>query len=139
MIDYNLTIQKFFDTAIQYLEKRASLAKDTDELEYIHKTLDYMHVVKQDPANYYNYSKTMDTLYGFLRGNDNSVLLAVRNVLYKISQLYDRPKDEERKNDLLQAIKSFNYSISTNILRDFIYPFRSVKSFAVNVNAEKSK
>lgn len=49
MIDYDLTIAKFFDSALKYLESRKSKVSDKQEHEKINKTIISVEKEKKRP------------------------------------------------------------------------------------------
>jgi len=63
------------------------------------------------------------------RPTDNSIYLAYSNVIAKIAECYQ--SDEGGEENLLRALKNWNYKMSTNKLKDFYYPFLSLDHFVV--------
>ncbi|MDO4423842.1 MAG: hypothetical protein Q4C08_03545, partial [Pseudomonadota bacterium] len=65
----------------------------------------------------------------------NSSFLLYNKVLWnmgKLSSQYSWER-EEAQETLLKAKSAMEYKNSTNFLKDFIWPFKSLKSFGVKV------
>ncbi len=147
MIDYDKTMEKFLVDVEAYLTKRMECAKDKTEAKNIQNTRFQWAMIKANPQKYINQKyddAKMLSIDGFMRGNDNSVYIAVRDVLETIRKIYnDRQngltyREAMHTLEFLDAYKRWKYKSSTSIFKDFTFPFRSAKSFAVQV-ASKTK
>ena len=149
LIDYDLTVKKFFDSVVTFLKKSTEKAKTKKEYENILKTIEVVNKISQNPKKYSDYgARVKENLEPdaevFCKKNqegivvDNSVWLAFSNVLYAIDAYYNG-SSICKENDLLKSIKSWNYRISTSVFKDFIYQFKSPESFAARVSIEKIK
>lgn len=149
LIDYDLTIKKFFVSVIDFLKKSAEKAKSKKEYENILKTIEVVNKISQNPKKYSDYGARVkenlepDTEV-FCKKNqegivvDNSVWLAFSKVLYAIDGYYNG-SGIGKENDLLKAIKNWKYKTSTSFFKDFVFPFKSIESFAARVSIEKIK
>lgn len=149
LIDYDLTIKKFFVSVIDFLKKSAEKAKTKKEYENILKTIEVVNKISQNPKKYSDYGARVkenlepDTEV-FCKKNqegivvDNSVWLAFSKVLYAIDGYYNG-SGIGKENDLLKAIKNWKYKTSTSFFKDFVFPFKSIESFAARVSIEKIK
>lgn len=148
MIDYVKTIEKFFVEVEQYLTRRMEQAKDMAEARKIQNTRFQWGMIKARPRKYINRSyddAKMLSPTGFMRGEmDNSVYLAVRDVMDAIRNMYIDTEhnwthlQEQHQTDFLNAYKRWKYKSSNSMFKDFIFPFRSAKSLAVR-DMQKSK
>ena len=151
LIDYDLTIKDFFKSASDYLTLQKQKAKDKKEYEIIIKNIEIINVLAQDPKRWADYSvrvkaKLEPNADAFIRKNsagmdgDNSAWLAFSQVLFAIDEYYNtRYSVWDKENNILKAIKKWKYAISTSWLKDFIFPFKSVESFATRVSVGNKK
>lgn len=149
LIDYDLTIKKFFDSVVTFLKKSTEKAKTKKEYENILKTIEVVNKISQNPKKYSDYrARVKENLEpdvdAFCKKNqkgivvDNSVWLAFSKVLYAIDGYYNG-FGIGKENDLLKAIKNWKYKTSTSFFKDFVFPFKSIESFAARVSIEKIK
>lgn len=140
MIDYAQTIDRFFTEVESYLTQRMEHAKDRAEAGKIQKSRFAWGMIKAVPRKYINEKfddVNMLPSYGFMRGNDNSLFLTVRAVLNAIRDLYIDSQHgwihmtEQHNAQFLKAYKRWKYQSSSSIFKDFVFPFRSPASFAV--------
>lgn len=143
MIDYDQTIEKFLVEVEQFLTRRIENAKDKIEVKNIQNTRFQWGMIKAAPRKYINKrydDARMLSAEGFIRGNDSSAYLAVRDVMEAIRAIYDARDnswthlEEINLKKFLDAYKRWKYKSSTNMFKDFVFPFRSAKSFAVHDN-----
>ncbi|MBR1380239.1 MAG: hypothetical protein IJ560_01485 [Alphaproteobacteria bacterium] len=144
MIDYDKTIDKFFDGVVQYLNSRVSRAKDTQELAKIRESIKSFELARKNPREYCDVYKKYQELKvnGLLRGQNNSVYIAVRDVLAAMDTYYKHEQygyNDDVKKALLEAIKKFNYTASSSVLKDFTFAFMSPSRFAVRVKPGNEK
>lgn len=146
MIDYDATIEKFLVDVELYLTKRMENAKDKIEAKNIQNTRFQWGMIKANPRRYINAKyddARMLSVDGFMRGNDNSVYIAVRDVMETIREIYDARAngwthlEEISVQKFLNAYKSWKYKSSTSVFKDFVFPFKSAKSFAVHYNQKQ--
>lgn len=141
MIDYNATLQKFFDEVILFLEKRKSRAKDEVELKRIIDAMAEVRAVAANPKKYADYNarvndglERMHLADAFMpTPHDNTAYLIYNKVLWNMGKL-DSQFDWERKEAetvLLGALKKMKYKNAGNILKDFYFPFVSPEKYAV--------
>lgn len=140
MIDYDKTIERFFVEVEQYLTRRMEQAKDKIEAKKIQNTRFQWGMIKANPAKYINRrydDARILSVEGFMRSTDNSVYLAVNDVINAVRAIYDARAnqltylEEENSRKFLDAYKRWKYKSSTSMFKDFVFPFRSAKSFAV--------
>lgn len=142
-VDYVRTIDKFFTEVELYLTQRMEHAQDRAEAGKIQKSRFAWGMIKAVPRKYIN--EELDDVNmlptdGFMRGNDSSLSLAVRDVLNAIRNLYSDSQHswthlaEQHQKEFLDAYKRWKYQSSTSFMKDFIFPFRSAQSFAVQSN-----
>lgn len=141
MIDYNATLQKFFDEVVLFLEKRKSHAKDEVEQKRILDAMAQVRAVAANPKKYADYDtrvkdglERMDLVGAFMPiPHDNSVYLIYKNVLCNMAKLYSQFDWErgEAQKVLLNALKQMKYKNAGNILKDFYFPFVSPEKYAV--------
>ncbi len=147
MIDYDATLQKFFDEVIKWLEKTRLQAKDKQRLAQIEKTIAAVRTVAADPKRFAD-RKALSTdvsvfnTWAFLDGHvDSAVYRAYDRVLWSLSDLYgnfDYPR-EQAQQMLLGFLKQVKYKNSSNIFKDFTYNFISPSHYAVKVDLQKQK
>ena len=140
MIDYCQTIDKFFAEVETYLTLRMGHAKDDVEARKIEKSRFTWGMIKAVPRKYINEKyDDVNILYmdGFMRGNDNSLCVVIRDVLESIRDLYRDSQhgwtyqEKQHRVEFLDAYKRWKYQLSTSAFKDFVFPFRSAASFAV--------
>lgn len=146
MIDYDATLQQFFAETVKYLEKRRSRAKDKFEFDRIADAIESVKVIAKNPKKYADYTaRSKVESNGFVEAfipagtHDNTAYLAYSTAVNAIENLnseYDWHRDAAQKQ-LLSAMKTMKYKNSDNLFRDFVYPFKSLKSFAVCAVADK--
>lgn len=149
MIDYDKTLEKFFKQCIVYLEKRSETAKDKYIQENVFDAIWTVQTISDNPRQYADYNtrvkaglESHTVVDGFMAGTmDNSAYLVYNRVLNIIPSLYSRYswERETAQESLLNAVKTMEYKNSTNILKDFIWPFRSPESFAEKVKQNKNR
>lgn len=143
MIDYDKTLEKFFKQCIVYLKKRAETAKDKYIQKDISDAIRTVQTISDNPRQYADYNvrvkaglESRAVVDGFMAGTrDNSAFLLYNKVLWnmgKLSSQYSWER-EEAQETLLKAKSAMEYKNSTNFLKDFIWPFKSLKSFGVKV------
>lgn len=140
MIDYDATLKQFFAETVKYLERRRSHAKDKFEFDRIADAIESVKRVAANPKKYADYTaRSKIESNGFVEAfipagtHDNTAWLAYSaavNAIENLDSQYDWYRDEAQKQ-LLRAMKSMKYKNSATLLRDFVYPFKSLESFAV--------
>jgi len=146
MIDYDATLQKFFDEVIKWLEKTSLKAKDKYQLAKIESAIAEVRTVAANPETYADpRARTRDHLtgnWGFLDGSiDPTVCQKYSRVLLSLTDFYgdfDYQRAEAQKK-LLTSLKQVKYLNSSSILKDFSYPLLSPTHFAVKVDLQKQK
>ncbi|MBO5662472.1 MAG: hypothetical protein J6S12_01255 [Alphaproteobacteria bacterium] len=143
MIDYDKTLEKFFKQCIVYLEKRAKTAKDKYIQKDIFDAIWTVQTISDNPRQYADYNVRVKTgleshavVDGFMAGTrDNSAYLVYSKVLNSMADLDSQFswKREKAQETLLKAKSAMEYKNSTNFLKDFIWPFKSLKTFGVKV------
>ena len=147
MIDYDASLQKFFQLTIKYLQQRKKKAADKRDLKNIEMAIIAVEGVANDPKMFADYNKRVaagiedgDVADGFIgKSGDNSVYLVWAGVVSRLADLendFDYTRQDAQKY-LLNAIKTMSYKTSKNILKDFAYPFLPQKHFAVKSNENK--
>lgn len=143
MIDYDKTLEKFFKQCIVYLEKRAKTAKDKHIQKDIFDAIWTVQTISDNPRQYADYNARVEAgleshavVDGFMAGTrDNSAYLVYSKVLNSMADLDSQFswKREKAQESLLNAVKTMEYKNSTNLLKDFIWPFKSPEAFAEKV------
>lgn len=139
MIDYDATLQKFFDEIIVFLNKRFDKAKDNFERKHIMSAVRCINIVAANPKKYADYGARVqdrleaDPLAFMTSPYDNYVFLLYQGVVNNMGNLnsefdWDRSYFQAY---LLKALKQIKYKNSTNVFKDFYYPFLPVSKFAV--------
>jgi len=151
MIDYDATLQSFFEYVIKYLDMRAARAHDKEEAEHIANARVKVQKLAANPKKYADYqARIADRVdpfdYDFLAAfiphgtRDNSALLVYSDVVASLSDFYseyDYARDKAHKT-LLNKIKAMKYKTARGgMLKDFYYPFLSPSRFAVKVQNQK--
>lgn len=150
IIDYDLTIKNFFESVITFLNKRTEKAKDKKEYLEIVKNIEIINKIGQDPKRLSDYGTRIKEnlepdFEGFCKKNakgiivDNSVCLAFSQVLHAIDEYYNGNTLFNKEEHLLLAIKKWKYKTSTSLFKDFVFPFRSEKSFASRISLDALK
>ena len=146
MIDYNATLQKFFDEVVLFLEKRKSRASGELEYNRIVDAIAVVRAVAENPTKYADYNarvkdglERMDLVEAFMPNpNDNRVYLIYNKVLWNMAKLHSQ-FDWERKEAekvLLNARKQMKYKNSTNILKDLYFPFVSPERYGIKKDSK---
>lgn len=144
MIDYDATLQKFFDEILKFLGNRSDKAKDKFERERIMNAVRCVTLVAANPKKYADYNmRVQDHLEADPRAfmpspHDNYVFLLYQGVVSNMDDL-NSEFDWVRSNSqayLLKALKQIKYKNATNVFKDFYYPFLPASKFAVQ---EKQK
>lgn len=144
MIDYDATLQKFFEETLKFLDKRATRAHDKKELEKIKKARAQVETIAKDPKKYADYNTRVkagleaDARAFMPNSQDNTVFIIYNRVLNSIENLnsdFDFERAKAQKF-LLNMLKQMKYKNSTNLLKDFTFPFISPTRFAVKENTK---
>lgn len=146
MIDYNATLQKFFDEVVLFLEKRKSHAKDEVEQKRIIDAMAEVRAVAANPKKYADYDarvkdglERMDLVDAFMpTPRDNSAYLIYNKVLWNMAKLHSQFDWErgEAQKVLLNALKQMKYKNAPNVLKNFYFPFVSPEKYAVKKDSK---
>ncbi len=139
MIDYEATLQKFFQEILHFLNKQMQRAKDKHEVLRIANTADIVRSVAKNPGKYSDYNaRVADNLVEDARafmqnGHDNSVFIIYQRVLNSMGHLDSRYEWERAaaQKTLLDMLKRMKYKNACNVFKDLYFPFLSAKRFAV--------
>lgn len=141
MIDYDKTIKQALYKAMEYLTQLAKKAPDKHKYKLILDNIKKLDKIITNPEKYCDYRErvkdnlVLDAEAFMPNERDNSKYLAVSQVMHAADIYYSRLKEgtlmDNTTKELLNKIKAMNYQMSSSWLRDFTYPFKSVKSFAV--------
>lgn len=140
MIDYEKTLKKFFDEVLKYLEKCAKKAKDEFVQQDVFDATWAVSTIADNPRKYADYNARVEANLeqssigkGFRAGTgDNTVYrlyIEVLDNMGKLNSEYSWERENAQKV-LLRAQKAIKYKNSTNILKDFYFPFLSSERFA---------
>lgn len=143
MINYDLTMQRFFDEVKKYLEKRATRAADRVEFDAINAAQVAVCMVARNPKQF---SGQYDVLHK-VAGRDvysafsinDGVYRVVENVIYSATDLdseFEYTRHEAQKN-LLNALNMIKYRNSGCLLKDLYKPFLPVTYYAVKEKVNK--
>ena len=143
MIDYDKTLADFFKQCIVYLEKRTKTAKDKHIQQNVFDAIWAVQTISDNPVKYADFNARVEAgleshtvVDGFMAGSrDNSAYLNYSKVLNSMADLDSQFswKREKAQETLLKAKSAMEYKNSTNFLKDFIWPFKSLKTFGVKV------
>ena len=146
MIDYNATLQKFFDEVVLFLDKRKSRASSEFEYNRIVNAMAQVRAVAANPKKYADYDARvkdglarMDLVGAFMpTPHDNSVYLIYNKVLCNMAKLHSQFDWErgEAQKVLLNALKQMKYKNAGNILKGFYFPFVSPEKYAVKKDSK---
>ena len=146
MIDYNATLQKFFDEVVLFLDKRKSRASSEFEYNRIVNAMAQVRAVAANPKKYADYDARvkdglarMDLVGAFMpTPHDNSVYLIYNKVLCNMAKLHSQFDWErgEAQKVLLNALKQMKYKNAGNILKDLYFPFVSPEKYAVKKDSK---
>lgn len=146
MIDYNATLQKFFDEVVLFLDKRKSRASSELEYNRIVNAMAQVRAVAANPKKYAGYDtrvkdglERMDLVGAFMpTPRDNSVYLIYNKVLWNMAKLHSQFDWErgEAQKVLLNALKQMKYKNAGNILKDLYFPFVSPEKYAVKKDSK---
>ena len=134
MKDFDLTIDKFFDSAIAFLEKRGGAAFDKKELALINQNIEHVKQIRVNPKVYHSANHDVQVA-GFImrKFNHNSIFQAFNAVLGCIRKYYDDEYNAEE--NLAKALKKWNYAKSDSVFKDFVYPFLPQNYFIADVKS----
>lgn len=141
MIDYDKTIKQALYKAMEYLTQLAKKAPDKHKYKLILDNIKKLDKIITNPEKYCDYGEqvkdnlVLDAEAFMPNERDNSKFLALDQVMHAVDEYYSRVKQgfmlDDAEKKLLNKIKAMNYQMSSSWLRDITYPFKSVKSFAV--------
>ena len=139
MIDYDATLQKFFQEILHFLNKQMQRAKDKHEVLRIANTADIVRAVAKNPGKYSDYNARVadgvePQAEPFMPNpRDNSAYLILRKVLHHMGNLDNEYEwyRKEAQDILLKARRAIAYKNSKNLFRDIQFLFKSAEKFAV--------
>jgi hypothetical protein len=139
MIDYDATLQKFFQEILLFLNKRMERAKDKHDVMCIMNTADIVRAVAKNPGKYADYNmrvadKLVEDARAFMpNSSDNSAFMIYQRVLNSMGKLnspYEWERTEAQKV-LLEMLKQIKYKNDPSVFKDFYFPFVSATRFAI--------
>lgn len=139
MIDYDATLQKFFQEILLFLNKRMERAKDKHDVICIMNTADIVRAVAKNPGKYADYNmrvadKLVEDARAFMpNSSDNSAFMIYQRVLNSMGKLnspYEWERTEAQKV-LLDMLKQIKYKNDPSVFKDFYFPFVSATRFAI--------
>ncbi len=139
MIDYDATLQKFFQEILLFLNKRMERAKDKHDVMCIMNTADIVRAVAKNPGKYADYNmrvadKLVEDARAFMpNSSDNSAFMIYQRVLNSMGKLnspYEWERTEAQKV-LLDMLKQIKYKNDPSVFKDFYFPFVSATRFAI--------
>ena len=140
VIDYDATLQAFFQDVDKFLERR-TLSVSGDDLEHkiIVKARESLKKIAANPDKYADYNARVldeiepDPRAFMVNAHDNSVYLIVKRVLNNIKPLksqFDWHRESAEKA-LLQARREMQYKLSKCLFKDITFVFKPEHKFAV--------
>ena len=142
MTDYDATLQEFFSDVLLFLERRKQRAKDVVEQKRIIDAIAEVQTVARNPVKYVDHAvRAKDGLERLGLADAytySSVYLIYSKVLAimgKLHSQFDLERAEAQKI-LLNARKRMKYKNSTNILKDFYFPFVSPERYGVKKDSK---
>lgn len=152
MIDYDKTVEQFFNSVIEFLQMRADKSCDVDERNLIRRNIHRIRGIMFNPAENCDYAAQLRLGLvvqpdGFIRpgSRNNGIYRAYKGVEGAIDKYYSHKRQtlgylaRADSQDLLSAIKQWNYAKSTSLFKDFVFSFKSKESFAAKVINEKQR
>ena len=147
--DYVQTIKAFFASVVEFTTHMASFYKDSEEKNSIYDTVNkikdvekqVLKLIEERTNKPYDARVLNDMVwklttvnyspFAFMKPNsvDNSPMIAYRDVLRGIGEYYGLPIQQKEK--LLRPLKKWYYTVSTNKMKNFIYPFLPLKHFVL--------
>lgn len=143
----DLTIKKFFKSVQDYTSKMRALYTEKAAQSRLDKAEAELCQVKQnikklsemednDNEKYKLAYRTTGVSVGaclFMKpGSDNNCAYhAFIGAIREIVAYYEQSSFVRNPDNVLKAIKSWNYQTSTSLLKDFVYPFLPLSHFAV--------
>ena len=144
MIDYNLTIKRFFESVAAYLDKCAQNPYDEQDAKNIETSRLKLNAVMANPRQYVQYTVRNDGLFigqmhGLIRRNkhgygNNAAFRAFFNVLNVLNRYYKLPMYAQ---DLLVAIQEWYVASADNVLKNMWYSMVPYTYFAVEQQKTK--
>lgn len=144
-LDMAKVIEKFFNSAAQYIEKMRALYVDKADLESFDRGISNFSELRKVAESLPNITD-WNTRYGvaqklsgmhvdamlFMKpdSRDNSTYIAFRDFLYALSNYYQLGGVGTLREQFLAAYKVWCYKMSSNPLKDFIYPLVPASYFA---------
>jgi len=146
MIDFDLTISRFFASVEKFLEKRAQKPFDKNELKVIQEAQAQVKKFAANPKKYAGYNaRRIDNLDvnpgAFIKhgSHDNSAYLAYEGVICILEDFYKYPNNDYYIEQLLARIKTWNLTQATNMFKNFYYSVVPNTYFAVKVDVNSKK
>ena len=140
MIDYDLTLKKFFDSVGAYLDKCAQTPFDETDKDNIQTARIKLGAVAKNPRAYANYferngilTNQMMGLIRYGKGNyvNNDAYLAFFRVLAALEKYYFAPDMAYNQKALMVAIKTWYLVTADSGLKNFWYSVVPLEYFAV--------
>lgn len=141
MTDYDATLREFFSDVLLFLERRKQRAKDVEEQKRIIDAIAVVQTVARNPVKYVDHAvRAKEGLewLGLADASYSSVYLIYSKVLWNMGKLHSQFDLEraEAQKILLNARKRMKYENSTNILKDFYFPFVSPERYGVKKDSK---
>ncbi|MFQ6777946.1 MAG: hypothetical protein ACLRFI_01445 [Alphaproteobacteria bacterium] len=135
-LDMEILIKKCFDSAEKYIQKMRTLYVDKMDLVLFDREMPKFAELRKvaeslpNTTNWNDRYMMVQKLKGmyvdaglFMKPNspDNSTYIAFSRLIYGLAGYYEVRSDKSRE-EFLERYKSWCYKISSNRLKDFIYP-----------------
>lgn len=139
MIDYNATLQAFFQEVIKFLVKRKVYARDDVELKRIIETIRIVDKVSENPRLYASYNMRVkdglveDASAFMTSPSNNSAYMIYSRVLYVMGNLwsdFDWERNEAQKV-LLHAKQQMERKNAENIFKSIYLSVLPMDKFGV--------
>ena len=146
MIDYEVVIKEFFQSAIRWLVARQP--RDVTEQKQIATAIARFRLLLQDPKKYTEWYELYNNFGDFMgmivqgakAGQfNNKVYVAATAVLSDICEYYKSPKNSWYQERLEKSLKKYYLTISENIFKRAQYSIMSTQHLMQNLSNQKTK
>lgn len=144
MINFDLTLQRYFDEVKKYLRQRVSHARDSVELDTINGAYNAICAIADNPKKYAGQYDVLHKVANQQNVGDafrhgDGVYMDVERIIYSSADLnsqIDYTRHQAQEN-LLKALNRIKYMNNKNPFKDFYRPFLPATYYAVKEKANQ--
>lgn len=151
-VDWDKTIAKFFASVEDVLDANYErLARKTKksidfyaEAQEFNRSFDKLHKIAENPRKYADYATRVKedmviapSVFIPYGTQDNSLCLGYAQMMHTLENFYRNEKFDFEQQNLLVAIKKWNYTVSKNKFKDLYFGFLPLKYFAAKKQFQK--